>query len=430
MSSENISHLSFDTFSRQTTGKRVVLLYPRTPHRTIFLAHLLNQTHFALYFRITEDAAPLHKWLSALVAELADATGEFGTHLQQALDNQSQAEALGEALAVDLNRYPGKPTVLFLDELDRLTFDAPFQTFIVALVAALAADTQLVVSARRLAYQPWYDLVASGRATVLGAERRKDQGIFSLDTQNRPRLEVYAFGRGHVLVNGHAVKSWDGALPRNLFFYFMDRPLVTRDEIFWPDLPIKEATNVFHVTKRKISQCLSELIAGGGSYELTQYSGGFYRPGEKLIRYYDAADLQAAVERAMTISDPEEEERLLTQAIALYRRPYLEMVQMDWAIQRRGQLRQLYAQALIGMGRIHKRRDDCKAALGFFLRAVKETPEREDIHREIISLYLRLEQDEDARLHYQHVVQLMKDQFGITPSKETRALYHILGSSG
>jgi two-component SAPR family response regulator len=433
MSSENITHLSFDTFSRQTTGKQVVLLYPRTTYRPVFLTHMLNANGSLLYFRIVEDAAPLHRWLSALAAEFTDAPGGFGSNLQQALDQQSDPATLGNALAEDLNLYPINPTILFLDELDRLTFDATFQTFVEALVVALDADIQLVVSARQLAYQPWYGLVASGRAVVLGTERRKDQGIFSLDAHNRPRLEVYAFGRGHVLVNGQPVTSWDGALPRNLFFYFMDRPLVTRDEIFatfWPDLPVKEATNVFHVTKRKISERLSEPIVGGGSYELTRYSEGFYRPGEKLVRYYDAADLQAAVERAMTTSDLQEEERLLQQAIALYRLPYLETIQMDWAVQRREQLRQLYAQALIGMGRIHKRRDDCKAALGFFLRAVRETPEREDIHREIITLYLQLEKVENARLHYQHVLQIMKDQFGITPSKETRALYRTLEASG
>jgi DNA-binding SARP family transcriptional activator len=102
---------------------------------------------------------------------------------------------------------------------------------------------------------------------------------------------------------------------------------------------------------------------------------------------------------------------------------------MEWVIQRREQLRQLYAQALIGMGRIHKRRDDCKAALGFFLRAVKETPEREDIHREIIALYLNLGQIEDARLHYYHLSQLLKESFGITPSKETEALYLTIDPS-
>ena len=32
-------------------------------------------------------------------------------------------------------------------------------------------------------------------------------------------------------VNGTPITNWDGALPRNLFFFFMDHPLVTRDEM-------------------------------------------------------------------------------------------------------------------------------------------------------------------------------------------------------
>ena len=106
----------------------------------------------------------------------------------------------------------------------------------------------------------------------------------------------------------------DGALPRNLFFYFIDNPLVTRDDIFgtfWPTLSIKEATNVFHVTKRKISERITMKVEESGNYELTQYSSGFYMPGDKVVRHYDAGDFQDAVEKAATTMDEREEELLV-----------------------------------------------------------------------------------------------------------------------
>ena len=227
-------------------------------------------------------------------------------------------------------------------------------------------------------------MVARGDAAVLGTEYRKDDVMFTIEDTPKPQLEVYALGRGYALVNGQPITNWDGALPRNLFFYFVDHPLVTRDEIFatfWPDLSVKEATNVFHVTKRKISERISMKVGDTRSYELTQYNGGFYMPSDKVVRHYDVGDFEGSVERALMTGDSREEEALLTRAIDLYKAPFLQTIEMKWVVERRDQLRQQYAQALISMGRICKRREEDQRALGYFIRALKETPEREDIHR-------------------------------------------------
>ncbi|NJL95427.1 MAG: hypothetical protein HC915_17740, partial [Anaerolineae bacterium] len=97
-------------------------------------------------------------------------------------------------------------------------------------------------------------------------------------------LEVRAFGAGRVQLNGQAVVSWDGILPRSLFFFLVDKGLATRTEIFntfWPNLSVREATNVFHVTKRKISEVLG--------IDLTVYMSGFYHISPKIHLSYDVA---------------------------------------------------------------------------------------------------------------------------------------------
>src|SRR6185295_16856224 len=128
---------------------------------------------------------------------------------------------------------------------------------------------------------------------VLGEEQALAGGMFSATEEERPHIEVYAFGSGVVRVNGLPVDTWDGPLPRNLFYYFVDHPMVTRDEIFetfWPDLNTKEATNVFHVTKRKISERLG--------FDLTTYAGGFYYHSTKINLQYDVAVFDALIEEA------------------------------------------------------------------------------------------------------------------------------------
>ncbi len=419
-------------FRVRTEGKKLVLLYPWTSYRTLFLTHFIaNDSDALLYYRIAEGQATLKSWLSGMAAEFEKTLDGFGGQLKAALKKNNPGE-WGESLAADLGSYRKNKLALYLDELDRVPFDAPLNKFFRSLLNALPGHVQIVISSRMLNYQPWYEVVAKGDAVVLGTEYRKDDGMFTVEQNARPALEVYALGRGYALVNGQMITNWDGALPRNLFFYFMDHDLVTRDEIFttfWPDLSIKEATNVFHVTKRKISERISMKVDASGTYELTQYGGGFYTPSEKVIRHYDVGDFQAAIERAMIVTDEREEEELLRQAIDMYRAPYLQEGEMPWMTSRRDHLRQLHAQALISMGRLNKRRKDDQTALGYFIRSLKETPEREDIHREIMNIYLRLGQPQEARAQYKRLTDILRTTLNIGPSRESQELLKIIEST-
>ncbi|MCA0454269.1 MAG: bacterial transcriptional activator domain-containing protein [Chloroflexi bacterium] len=432
MVQEGVTKVTLESFRERSSGKKVVLLYPWTNYRTLFLTYYYENTQDGLlYYRITEDQTSLTLWLGGLVQELEKLNGSFGDATKTALQSRKKAAQLGEALAYDLAAIQAKQTILYIDELDRIPFDNEFNKFIAHLVAALPAHVQLVFNSRMLMHQPWYDLIARGEAAVLGTERRKDNGMFTLEKQANPQLEVYALGTGYTLVNGQIVDNWDGALPRNLFFFFMDRPLVTRKEIFetfWPELPVKEATNVFHVTKRKISERISLKIDTQKTYEMTQYASGFYTPGKKLTRHYDVFDFQSDVEQAM-ISSEDKEEELLLRAVECYRSPFLQDTDMPWITQRRDQLRLLNAQALISLGRIYKRRNDLDNALGYFSRSLAHTPEREDIYREMMMIYHKTGRKQEAILQYRQLAEMLRSVYKINPSRETQDLHHLIESS-
>ena len=421
-----VTRVSFDSFRERALGKRVILLYPWTNYRTLFLTHFLdNAQDGVLYFRIPAGADTLDAWLGLLVDDIREALPEFGDHLSEALDGGS-AEDLGAALAVDLNALAGSPVTLFLDELDRVDFDDRFNAFIFALVEGLGSEAQIAVSSRLLTYESWRVLVERGDAAILGAEYRKNDVMFTVDGEVKPQIEIYASGRGHALVNGKEITNWDGALPRNLFFYFVDNPLVTRDDIFrtfWPKLSVKEATNVYHVTKRKISERISFNVDDGENYELTRYSSGFYMPSDKIVRHYDMGDFQEAVEQAIVSQDPREATRLYQQAVDLYRAPFLETIQMPWVEERRRLLQRLYAQALVGLGRDAAAAGRMDEALGYFTRATRETPEREDIHRNIMQIYIDRGMLEDAKNQYAYMSRYLKETFKIKPCDQTKALF-------
>ncbi len=424
-----VTRVSIDSFHSRSAGKKVVLLYPWTNYRNLFLTHFLQSAHDGLlYFRIAEDNARLNDWVAAMIEELDAVLGGFGAQTRAAL-TVGKPEAIGTALAADLATYHSDSVVLFIDELDRVPLNKPFQQFVRSLVDAMQPNTQLAFSSRLLMHQPWYDMVADGEAVVLGTEHRKNDVIFTVEETPKPQLEVYGLGRGYALVNGQQITNWDGALPRNLFFFFIDRPLITRDEIFevfWPNLSVKEATNVFHVTKRKISERITMKVDASGSFELTQYASGFYMPSDKIVRHYDVDDFQEAVEQALVATDERKEEMLYRRAIDLYKAPFLQTIDMPWVSDRREHLKQLYAQALIGMGRIHLRHNALERALGFFTRTLKETPEREDIHREVMKLYLKLGMINDAETQYYRLEAILEQTVGISPSRETREVYQAI----
>ncbi len=64
-----------------------------------------------------------------------------------------------------------------------------------------------------------------------------------------------------------------------------------------------------------------------------------------------------------------------------------------------------------------------EVALGLFLRAVSEAPNREDLHREVIRLYGRLGRRGEAAEHYRRLEEDFRSRYGISPSPETQETY-------
>jgi len=421
---QSITGLTEDTIAAQIEDKSLVLLAPRVRHRNTFMGWLLQPTRETYLYTLTAQDSTLLAFLANMIAAFQESIDpKFGSQTQQAL-GQRKADPgdLAEALIADLGKAKPKPRFLVFDEFDHLETSADVATFFEQLVATLPSSLKLVINSRQLPYYPWSAYIRSGEGIVVGETQALDGGIFNPDVPESPHLEVYGFGGGRVYVNGVPVDVWDGPLPRNLFYYFVDHPMVTRDEIFetfWPDLPTKEATNVFHVTKRKVSERLG--------YELTGYSGGFYRPSGQMIVHYDVANFEQAMEAArqtQTRADPE----VFYRAIRNYRAQFLHNIDMPWITRRREQLRLTYAEALIGVGRLYKSLGDTERALSYYLRALREVPQREDIHRDVMTLYESRGERDKAIAQYNLLADILRRTLNIEPSKATRVLYDMLRS--
>ncbi len=427
-----ITRESYESFRTRVANRKLVLLAPNTAYRGVLLSYFLRAPQSGpLYYRIAAGETTVPAMIRGLAAEMEAILGPdaaaFTAPLRSALNDPSMPR-LAEALAAGLAALNRDPAVLFLDEFDRLQVNADFHTFVMTLTHHLGPHAQVVINARALRAQPWYDLVARGNAVVIGDERSPETGMLTAQGDFKPQIEVFGFGSGHVLVNGQPLTRWDGALPRSLFFFFIDRPLLTRDEIFhafWSELGSKEATNVFHVTKRKISECISSSVEDGDTYELTRYQNGYYLPSDRVTRHYDVFEFSDSYQRADGTDDPQEAYKLFQHVIDLHTAPFLTSIDLGWANERRASLRQMLVHTLSSASRLARGFGDQTRALDYALRAVGLQPASPELNEVAAGLALDSGRIDEAVRLFAQLEALYRDA-GTPLSEEGRTLANRL----
>jgi hypothetical protein len=199
-----------------------------------------------------------------------------------------------QALASDLADWTHEPFLLILDEYDRSDSADDVQRFIELLIPRLPPHCKLVINSRSLPRLPWVSLIARNQAIILKDDQLISEDFYDHGSNGQAvhgtRLDVTALGPGYVSLNDELITTWEGHLPRLLFFFALDRPTVTRSEIcqaFWPELDIEQAVNVFHVTKRRLHKASGE--------DVLIHKDGYYRINPALSVSYDVIDFVGAL---------------------------------------------------------------------------------------------------------------------------------------
>ncbi len=366
------------------SSTRLVIVHPNYVPQHLLLNPLMNETG-VVYVRFDGVNLAEHQLETQLKAALA-----------------SQSESLR------------KVKTLVLDECDRANVNA-LDAFLPRLAAQLSSGRVMVVS-REVPQCVLNDEQLRSQSRFVPVDEAVMLSDYAHQTDGTALLEVRALGSGRILLNGKHVDNWDGVLPRSLFFYLIDRGMTTRSEIFetfWPNLSTREATNVFHVTKRKISEVLG--------LDLTVYWSGFYRIAPDIKLSYDAALFSEMIQDS-AVASAEEAKRLLERAISLYRCDFLTSVEMDWVVKRRKELLESYGEALISLAKMMEKSGEIARALGLYVRAALTNPRREDLARSIMMLYHELGMPEDAIATYARLEQELERSLGVSPAPQLQEL--------
>jgi DNA-binding SARP family transcriptional activator len=388
-------------------GAALVILHPNYANQHLLWSAFIDRKNCApVYVSLYAPHTDLRAFWELLTTTLREQVELVLPPLDSGTSPQAAAKTLLKTLR-PLGHYQ-----LLIDAFD-LADQESVSAWVSALVKELPEGCQVVLGGRRLPITLLSNAVPRNKIALYPLDGERMLLDYVSQPSDRTMLEVYGHGPGRVLVNGRPIDQWDGVLPRSLFFYFVDRGMVTRDEIFhtfWPTLPVREATNVFHVTKRKISEILG--------FDLTVYWSGFYRISSEIDLHYDVIKFVESVQNS-AVADSATATALLQRAIYLYHGIFLSSLSASWVESRREELQMTYVEALSSLARLCEHDQQDSEALGLYLRAAATQPHREDLARSIMTLYHRLKQPRKALETFDRLTAELNTRLGVTPDRRT-----------
>jgi len=233
-----------------------------------------------------------------------------------------------------------------------------------------------------------------------------------------PTLRAYGFGVSRVERDGETIPAarWRTATARHLFFYILNHPLRTREQIgadMWPDLSPSRLSGTFHNTRYRMQQALGvNPIA---------CQDGLYAIREDLEVWYDVHEFEQLLDRAAGRSD-DRAIRDLRRAIALYRGDFLEDCYADWCVTRREALRARFLEALERLADYLLERGETGEAIGLLCRGVEADPFRESLRCKMMRAYALIGRVDEAVAHYRRYARLLREELQAEPEPQTQAL--------
>jgi len=336
MSLQDTINTIYATLQHFIEDKQLILLHPRSRFRSVLVAKLLNDdTLSSVYYAMGPDDLNLQSLMTGMTHDIANQHPTFGRHVNMLpstiYEDREQFDLLVETFARDLSEISDDPFVFILDEYDRGDTADDIQRFVERLVDFVPDNCHVILNSRTLPRLPWVSLVAQGKAALLRDNELINENFYTLTLEGEDNLRVYALGPGYVLLNEDMIETWEGHLPRLLFFFVLDKPIVTRSEIceaFWPDLDSDQAVNVFHVTKRRLHKALD--------MDVLVHDGGYYRVNPELGIHYDLMDFVTILMEGRDESlDIKTRMQAWNRVMNMYHGPFLQGHSDPWISERR-----------------------------------------------------------------------------------------------
>ena len=140
----------------------------------------------------------------------------------------------------------------------------------------------------------------------------------------------------------------------------------------------------------------------------------------------DSRDFLALAEAGLRTRDAD----TLRRAAQLYGAPFLDGFELphaegfsDWVLARRAEIEHLQARVLRALAEVDAQAGDCDAAVAAASRLLALDPFREQSHRLLMRLHAQAGHADRLEAAFRHCVQVLSDELGVAPSRETQSEY-------
>ena len=193
----------------------------------------------------------------------------------------------------------------------------------------------------------------------------------------------------------------------------------------WPDMAREAALHNLNTTVYHLRHSLEPTLEHGPDSIYIQRRGDLCLLAGGRTHWLDVDAFENKLAAARRVGNPGHAERLYRQAIALYRGDLLadlDAYQLDCWMERQ-RYRQLYLDALQGLGDILLVQDRDDEAIAQYRKVLAEDPCREAAARKLMRLALRQGERVKALSHYARLEENLKRELDVEPTEETRRLH-------
>ncbi|RLT40554.1 MAG: transcriptional regulator, partial [Chloroflexi bacterium] len=246
-----------------------------------------------------------------------------------------------------------------------------------------------------------------------------------------PTIQITTFGTLQVVRDGQEVdeSAWRTRQARQLLKVLVTerpRPVATDRliDLLWPGSGIDSAAT----TLRSAINALRNVLQpdrpnrAPSRYIHTQSPGYAYRTHPDI--WLDVEVFESLLRQAEKSSQPDQKQRLLEEATALYKDDYLiSDPYADWVKSERERLRELYFHALLTLADLYSRAGNYSEAISLARRVLSKDEVRENAYQSLMRYQAESGDSAAALITYERCRSILGEELGADPSPVTQEMH-------
>lgn len=240
-------------------------------------------------------------------------------------------------------------------------------------------------------------------------------------------LRIKLFGIPRIQIEPSTICDLPTQKAKFLFYYLLlfhenSHVRETLETLFWGDHPEPRARRSLSTELWRLRRWIEPLEADDNPLLSTQEGVVRLRLADSWS--LDTLEFEQCLAKAQQFeaTQPTQAAELLHHAVQLYSGELLEGCYYDWCFAERERLHQAYLDALLKLMVYHGARREYAMAIECGKQLLRIDPLQEQVHRELMKLYVLNQQQPQALAQYQTCVQVLHSELGIAPDLETQAI--------